>query len=142
MGGQVCGEQKMQDSDKNDTMPWLIEVDKREKGVEHTDDIKCRNKGDQELINELVKTLKIEKSLYKDPSMPTDPIILRSKTAEIKCTYERPYKFLDDAVRNSDYKLIDFHEALPDTIQVKGTRISQRRRSDAIFWGLPLLPLR
>ena len=54
--------------------------------------------------------------------MPSDPIILRSKTAEIKCTYERPYKFLEDGSRNSGYKLIDFHDASPDTIEIKGTK--------------------
>lgn len=52
--------------------------------------------------------------------MPTEPILLKSKTAEIKCTYERPQKFLAHRSPKENYKIIDFHEAHPNTIEVKG----------------------
>lgn len=32
--------------------------------------------------------------MYRDRSMPIEPIILKSKFNEFPCTYERPYKFI------------------------------------------------
>ena len=76
----------------------------------------------QKNLEALTESLRKDKTLYLDSSMPSQPILLRSKTAEIKCTYERPYKFLEDAQVQSGYKLIDFHDASPDTIEIKGIK--------------------
>lgn len=52
--------------------------------------------------------------------MSSDPIILKSKFNEIRCSYQRPYKFLSDGVKGQPYKLIDYHDSQASYIEVKG----------------------
>jgi hypothetical protein len=58
--------------------------------------------------------------------MKSDPIILRSlssKESEVKCTFERPYAFLNDPTtgRGKKYKIVDFADCKPSQIIIRGT---------------------
>ena len=60
----------------------------------------------------------LNKTLYKDPKISSNPLTLRSKTNEIKCIYLRPYEFLQDLTEGTSYKLIDRYDSHPDAIEV------------------------
>lgn len=51
MGGHSCTQQK---TEIDDPLAVMFEADIREKNVEHSDDIKCRNKEMQKLIDKFV----------------------------------------------------------------------------------------
>lgn len=74
--------------------------------------------------------------------MPSDPIILKSKSAELRCSYQRPYKFLSDGVRGQPYKLIDYHDSQASCIEVKGTYGNIPRLNHAVLRCLFVFPCR
>ena len=119
MGGTTCREQK---TNIEDPLAWTYDSDPHFKGVKHSADLTCSNKEMQKLIDPYVDKLKADQTLYKDSTMPTDPIILKSKTAEIKCSYERPSTFLYNAQKGRPYEVIDLADVHPNQIEVGGIR--------------------
>ena len=71
--------------------------------------------------------------------MGTDPLVLKSKTAEIKCTYERPFKFLPGLRKGEPYEVMNPLDVNPDCIQVNGKAIVIFRLSHAVLRSIPLL---
>lgn len=74
--------------------------------------------------------------------MSSEPIILKSKSQELRCSYQRPYKFLIDGVKGEPYKLIDYHDSQASYIEVKGISSHISRLNYAIFRSIPLFPCR
>jgi hypothetical protein len=70
--------------------------------------------------------------LYKDPSINTAPIILRSLSAEgneLRCTFERPHAFLNDPGDTSKgksriHKVVDPAGCNVSEIVIRGTPVA------------------
>ena len=77
--------------------------------------------------------------------MKTEPVILRSlssKDSEVKCTFERPYVFLNDptTARGKKYKILDFADCKSSQIVIRGMHSHYHRLSSTIFWSFSMLP--
>ena len=65
--------------------------------------------------------------MYKDPSINTEPIILRSyagEDTELRCTFERPHVFLKDPSdpkgKSRQHKIVDVSDCSCSQITIRG----------------------
>jgi hypothetical protein len=106
-------------------LAFMFGEDNNETKIIHEDSISCRNKDIESVMKECEGKLKESAKLFKDPLMKSEPVILRSYSSqdhEVKCTYERPYIFLNDPTtgRGKKYKIIDTTDCKSSQIIVRG----------------------
>ena len=79
----------------------------------------------QKNLNDCEDQLKKSQKLFKDKWMKTDPIILKSLNSqdmEVKCTFLRPYAFLNDSTagRGKSYKIVNKLDSKSSQVIVRG----------------------
>jgi hypothetical protein len=126
MGSSICTPNHVEVEFNNNPLDYAFAEDALEARIPHEDSIICRVRDIEQNLNDCQEKLKISEKLYKDPTMKSDPVILRSlssRDSEVKCTFERPYVFLNDpnSGRGKKYKIVDFADCKSSQIIIRGT---------------------
>lgn len=90
MGQSICAPNHIEAEFKNNPFDYQFGEDFLETNIFHEDNIVCRVREIEHNMHDCQENLKISQKLYKDPTMKSEPIILRSlssKDNEVRCTY-------------------------------------------------------
>jgi hypothetical protein len=103
----------------------VYDEDKYEARIKHSSDMICTNEAIEANILFCEQKLKKSERLYRDPTMRSEPIVLKDANRpnfEVKCTFERPYVFLNEGItgRGKSYPIINERDSKASQIIVKG----------------------
>ena len=123
--GEICSRDNNQAHFSDSLFQYAYDEDNKEIRIMHDDHIECSDPYVQKNLKDCQERLKKSQKLFKDNSVKTDAIILKSLTAQgaqIKCTFERPYVFLNDstAARRKSYKIVNKLDSKSSQIVLRG----------------------
>lgn len=106
-------------------LEFAYDEDKFGARIKHNSDMICSNEAIAANIASCEQKLKNSERLYKDPTMRSEPIVLKDANRpnfDVKCTFERPHLFLKEGVtgRGQSYPIINEGDSNASQIIVKG----------------------
>lgn len=122
-----CSSEQIQTEVQANNFAFEYGEDTHEPKIDHEDDLTSRSSEIEPILFDCQQRLRTTSRLFKDPTMRTDPIMLRSFSGgenSLNCTFERPHIFLNDPSdlskgKSRKYKVVDYADCKPSQIIIR-----------------------